>query len=125
MARVRGKDTKPEMTLRRALTAAGLVGYRLHRRDLPGRPDLAYGRWRVAVFVDGAWWHGRADRFHPEKSSEFWQAKIARNIERDAEVNAALVAAGWAVVRFWDDKVTRDPAATVARVQAALVAAGR
>lgn len=79
MARIRSRDTKPELALRRALHAAGVRGWRLHRRDLPGRPDLAFGPARLAVFVDGAFWHGHPDYFTPGKSGAYWDAKMARN----------------------------------------------
>lgn len=125
MARIRGKDTKPELALRRGLVAAGLTGYRHHVGGLPGRPDVAYTRWKVAVFVDGAWWHGRPDRFRPERSSEFWKSKIERNIERDQQVTELLEELGWVVVRLWDDEITRDIQRSVGRVRQALRARGR
>lgn len=125
MSRVRGKDTRPELLLRRGLVRAGLVGYRLHDGRFPGRPDVAYSRWKVAVFVDGAWWHGRPDRFHPERSSDFWRKKIEGNMARDLRVDRDLSAAGWVVVRLWDDEVARDVAACVQRVAQALRERGR
>ncbi len=63
MAAIRSKDTKPELAMRAALRRAGATGYRLHRRDIPGRPDAAFIRWKVAVFVDGAFWHGHPDHW--------------------------------------------------------------
>jgi DNA mismatch endonuclease (patch repair protein) len=120
MSRVRGRDTKPELELRRAMWAAGLRGWRCHRRDVPGQPDVAFGRSRVAVFVDGAWWHGHPLYYTPGKSGAFWDAKIRRNVERDREVDRALAALGWCVVRLWDFEVIRDPDAAARRVAAAL-----
>lgn len=125
MSRVRGKNTGPELALRAALREAGLIGYRIHRKDLPGRPDIVYGRWRVVVFVDGAFWHGRPDRFDPDKATEFWRAKIARNQARDRAANATLEAAGWIVLRFWDTDVRADASGCVEAVRGALAKAGR
>jgi DNA mismatch endonuclease (patch repair protein) len=118
MARVRTRNTAPEVELRRALYAAGLRGWRLHRR-LPGKPDLAFGRARLAVFVDGAFWHGHPD-YYRGQSGAFWDAKIKRNRERDERVNCELQEAGWQVLRFWDFEVERDCAGCVRRVREAL-----
>ncbi len=120
MARVRGRDTKPELALRRALWAAGVRGWRCHRRDLPGRPDVAFGRAKLAVFVDGAWWHGHPDYYTPGKSGEFWDSKITRNVERDRRADEELAALGWRVMRMWDFEVVKDADACAARVAASL-----
>lgn len=120
MAAVRREDTKPELLLRRALRRAGLRGYRLHRKDLPGTPDLAWIGRRVAVFVDGAFWHGHPSAFTKGKSGEFWDQKIETNVQRDRRVDAALEADGWKVLRFWDFEVDNDIEACVSRVREAL-----
>lgn len=125
MAAIKSKNTKPEVALRKVLRAAGATGYRLHRRDIPGRPDLAFIRWNVAVFVDGVFWHGHPDHWSPETaSSDYWRAKIARNIERDRTADAALAELGWGVVRVWDLEVKADPAACCRKVLDALTARG-
>ncbi len=108
MSRVRTRDTAPETALRRALWAAGVRGWRLHPKDLPGRPDLVFRRARLAVFVDGAFWHGHPDSYHGQ-SGAFWDAKIARNRERDKDVNAALHELGWMVLRLWDFEIETNP----------------
>jgi DNA mismatch endonuclease, patch repair protein len=118
MARVRTRDTSPELALRHALYAAGLRGWRLHRR-LPGKPDITFGRARLCVFVDGAFWHGHPD-YYRGQSGEFWDKKIAGNRERDARVNAELEARGWRVLRLWDFEVARDLGGCVERVKVAL-----
>jgi DNA mismatch endonuclease (patch repair protein) len=100
--------------------AVGLRGWRCHRRDLPGRPDVAFGRARVAVFVDGGWWHGHPRYYTPGKSGPFWDAKITRNVERDRESDAALAALGWRVLRLWDFEVRRDPEDAARRVAAVI-----
>jgi len=118
MSRVRTRNTEPEMRLRRALWAAGLRGWRLHPDAVPGRPDLAWLGRRVAVFVDGAFWHGHPD-YYRGQSGKFWDEKIARNRARDARVDAELGACGWSVVRVWDFELERDLVDCVARVRAA------
>lgn len=125
MAAIRAKDTKPELALRAALRDAGATGYRLHRKDLPGKPDLAFIRWGVAVFVDGVFWHGHPDHWSPEKaSSDYWRTKIARNIERDRAADSALEEMGWTVVRMWDQEVKGDAAECARRVTAVLATRG-
>jgi DNA mismatch endonuclease (patch repair protein) len=119
MARVRTRDTAPEIVLRRALWAAGIRGWRLHPRDLPGRPDLAWRGKRLAVFVDGAFWHGHPDHYWGQ-SGPFWDSKIAGNRARDERNNQALTAQGWRVLRLWDFEIQRDLSACVARVAKAL-----
>ena len=120
MSRIRATGTKPELRLRHALWAAGARGYRLHRKDLPGRPDIVYGPARVAIFVDGAFWHGHPSAYTRGKSGEYWDAKIARNMARDAAANRALGELKWTVLRFWDFDVRRDLDRCVSQVLASL-----
>jgi DNA mismatch endonuclease (patch repair protein) len=101
--------------LRRALWAAGVRGWRLCPRDVPGRPDLVWKGRRAAVFVDGAFWHGHPDHYWGQ-SGAFWDQKIARNQQRDHRVNNELAALGWRVLRLWDFEVERDPGACAQRV---------
>jgi len=108
MARVKGKDTKPEMLLRKALYARGVRGWRCHRSSLAGKPDLAFGRVKLAVFVDGAFWHGHPSKWWPGRSGPYWDRKISRNMERDQMVDEELRASGWEVLRFWDFEVMND-----------------
>lgn len=116
MSRIRGRDTGPELTLRRALRARGLTGYRCHYRLAPGRPDICWVGRRLAVFVDGAYWHGHPDYFVFGKSGKHWDDKIRRNIERDREVEKQLTDAGWRYLRIWDFELHADPAACAQRV---------
>lgn len=118
MARVRTRDTAPEVALRRGLWAAGLRGWRCHPRGIPGKPDFAWIGRRVAVFVDGAFWHGHPNHYWGQ-SGRFWDEKIARNRARDADVNAMLHDAGWTVVRVWDFEVIDDLAGCVDRIRRA------
>jgi DNA mismatch endonuclease (patch repair protein) len=102
MAAVRGKNTTPERTVRAALFAAG-YRYRLHRRDLPGAPDIILPRFRTAIFVHGCFWHGhtcpRGRR--PTSNTEFWNQKLDGNIKRDLQTQTALREAGWRVEVLW------------------------
>lgn len=125
MAAIRSSDTKPELALRAELRRRGLTGYRLHRRDLPGTPDLAYVRWHVAVFVDGVFWHGHPEHFNPCPASDYWRTKIARTQQRDAAASRDLLATGWQVVRAWDLEVRSGVGGVADRVELALQAAGR
>jgi DNA mismatch endonuclease (patch repair protein) len=117
MARVKGRDTKPELVLRRALWALGVRGWRCHRKDVPGRPDITFGPARLAIFVDGAFWHGHPSKFKAGQSGEFWDRKIAQNVARDQRVDTELSAEGWTVVRVWDFDVLKDPIATATRIK--------
>lgn len=110
MSRVRAKNTKPEIAVRRAAHALGLR-FRLHRRDLPGTPDLVFPRLRVALFVHGCFWHrheGCAKASTPSSRVEFWAEKLSGNVARDARKQAALLEAGWRPVIIWECE-TRKP----------------
>lgn len=106
MSRVRSRDTAPELLVRRILTDLG-VHYRLHRRDLPGRPDVYVGRLRLAIFVNGCFWHGhgceRAGR--SKTNADFWQKKIAGNVARDRLAEERLKEMGVRVVNLWTCEV--------------------
>jgi DNA mismatch endonuclease (patch repair protein) len=120
MARIRSKDTSPELALRRALYARGVRGWRCHAKYVPGKPDISFTRRRVAVFVDGCFWHGHPDYFTPGKSGEYWDKKISRTKERDRLANEALASAGWTVLRFWDFEVENELDACVYQVAEAV-----
>ena len=121
MRRVKGRDTGPELKVRRLLWSAG-YRYRLHRKDLPGRPDIVLAGRRAAVFVHGCFWHGhdcpRGAR-QPKANADYWTAKISRNFERDARVQAELAAGGWRPVVVWECEL-KDPPALAARLRATL-----
>ncbi len=107
MSRIRGKDTKPELAVRRALWAAGLR-YRLHHKRLPGRPDLVFAGRRTVLFVHGCFWHcheGCVKFRLPKTRTDWWAAKLARNKARDTQVGAELEAAGWRVLVIWECEV--------------------
>lgn len=104
MSRIRGKDTKPEMIVRRACHALGLR-FRLHRKDLPGKPDLVFPKHKTVVFIHGCFWHShdcRYGRVVPATNTEFWQAKRAATVERDRRKAKELRALGWRVLEYWE-----------------------
>lgn len=104
MSGIRGRDTKPEMTVRRYLHGCGLR-YRLHDRSLPGAPDLVFRKFRVVVMVHGCFWHQHPNCQYattPKNNSEFWQTKFAGNVERDKRSIERLVATGWRVIVLWE-----------------------
>jgi len=103
MSRIRGRDTKPEMILRRGLHALGLR-FRLHRKDLPGRPDLVFPRYRAVIQVHGCFWHGHdCPMFKwPATRAEFWKEKIVGNRRRDRASLGALHESGWRVLVVWE-----------------------
>lgn len=103
MAGIRGKDTKPEMLLRRGLHAMGFR-YRLHDRTLPGRPDMVFPGRRAVVLINGCFWHGHDCHLFkwPKSRDAFWRAKIQGNIVRDVRTREQLIAAGWRVLDVWE-----------------------
>lgn len=114
MRRVKGKDTAPELTVRRLLTRMGLR-YRLHRADLPGKPDIVMPGRKLVIFVHGCFWHGhdcaRGARV-PKANRPYWEAKVGRNRARDIEHRAALEAMGWRVLTVWECGLKDEARAT-------------
>ena len=107
MSRIRSQETCPEMLLRKALWTAGLR-YRL-KSKLPGKPDLVFPSAKVAVFIDGCFWHGCPVHGKIPKSNQgFWVKKFTKNIARDLAANAALTALGWQALRFWEHEIEKD-----------------
>jgi DNA mismatch endonuclease (patch repair protein) len=129
MSAVRSKNTKPELALRRAVHAHG-GRFRIHARDIPGRPDIVVRSRKLAIFIDGDLWHGNPDEWHRRGRSSladlfpnrtaWWVAKIERNIERDREVDQQLVQAGWRVIRLWASDVMADLDSATSRVMTEL-----
>lgn len=104
MAAIKGKDTKPEMIVRKYLFSRGLR-FRIQARKLPGRPDIVLPKYKTVIFVDGCFWHGHEGcRYYrlPKSNVEFWREKIERNVARDARNEAELKAMGWRVIRVWE-----------------------
>lgn len=116
----RAAHTSPELQLRRALSRLG-AHYRLHSRDLSGRPDIVFRRAKVAVFVDGDFWHGRnwasrKRRLAKGTNPDYWVAKIQANRLRDRRHSASLKSLGWLVIRVWESEVGRDADGIAARI---------
>lgn len=109
MSRIRLKDTKPEKALRKALWASGLR-YRINGfSSLPGKPDIVFPKQKIAIFVDGCFWHGCPIHGHiPKSREEYWEPKIERNKKRDIESNAKLSEMDWHVMRVWEHSLRKD-----------------
>ena len=124
MQSVRVKGTDPERSLARALRNIGEVGYRLNARSLPGRPDIAYGRRKVAIFVHGCFWHRCPSCRNPlpRVHREFWRAKFSANRKRDRRKRRALEQAGWRVFEVWECWIREHPDVVPYPVRRALTA---
>ncbi len=110
MSRIRGKDTAPELMVRSLLHRLG-YRFRLHRRDLPGHPDLVLPKYRAVIFVHGCYWHrhkGCQFAYTPKTRTEFWQRKFDENIKRDKNSAKALRKAGWRVLIVWECQVSNE-----------------
>lgn len=111
MQRIQSKDTKVEILLRKALWRKG-IRYRKNYKMLPGTPDIAITKYRIAVFVDGDFWHAKGHEKNPGEqvatNKTFWVAKLKRNVERDKYVNELLLEQGWLVLRFWESDVKNN-----------------
>lgn len=103
MSHIRSKDTKPEVLVRRFLFASGFR-FRLHRKDLPGKPDIVLPKYKTVIFINGCFWHGHRNCKYatiPETNREFWLAKISGNMERDKATYSELLHQGWKVIEIW------------------------
>lgn len=112
MQHIRSKDTSIEVMLRKALWAKG-YRYRKNPKNLPGKPDIVLTKYKIAVFCDGEFFHGKdweilKPKLEKSKNSDYWIRKISRNIERDDEVNKELLFQGWTVIRFWGKDIIQD-----------------
>ena len=127
MARIRGRDTKPELQLRRALWAEGFR-YSLHRKELPGRPDLVFNKWDAVVFVHGCFWHAHencAGFRMPKSRVEFWRGKLDGNRLRDQRNALGLVESGWSVAVVWECAIEANLECTTAILSKWLHASNR
>jgi len=108
MSRVRGKDTLPELFLRRALSEAKIRGYRLHYKLL-GKPDIVFSKKKIAIFIDGCFWHKCPKCFSsPQTNRIFWLKKINSNVKRDKFVDLELKKKGWKVIRIWEHELEKN-----------------
>ncbi len=108
MSGIRGKDTKPEMIVRRALHKAGFR-YRLHVKELPGKPDIVLPKYRTVIFVHGCFWHMHDCKYFkwPKTRSDFWKEKIQKNVERDQRAYDLLETMDWHVMLIWECEIKR------------------
>jgi DNA mismatch endonuclease (patch repair protein) len=117
MSRIRAKNTGPEVKLRKLLYTGDIRGYRIHYK-LPGKPDIVFVKKKIAIFIDGCFWHKCPEDFQePETRKEFWMKKIHSNVERDKKVNEQLRNDGWKVIRIWEHEIKKDPDAVIEKIR--------
>lgn len=122
MSKNRAKNTSPELLLRNYLWGSGIKGYRLHRKDFPGSPDIAFVSRKVAIFVNGCFWH-RCPSCNlplPKSNREFWRKKFISNISRDKRKRHELTELGWQVLTIWECQIKNDIEACIVRIQKVL-----
>jgi len=115
MSQIRGKNTKPEILLKKALWHAGLR-HRSNKQKLPGKPDIAFLKYKLLIFIDGTFWHGydwEKRKASIKSNSDFWLPKIERNMQRDGEINQYYIQKGWTVLRIWDFEVKKKTLKTL------------
>lgn len=120
MRRIHSKNTAPELATRQLLRELGFSGYRIHRKDLPGKPDVAFIGRKKAIFIHGCFWHGhdcKEGRRQPKSNQAYWLPKIDRNRQRDASHSAKLTQLGWYVLTVWECEL-RDPVALAGKLRA-------
>ena len=124
MSRIRSKDTSIELRLRKALWHEG-IRYRKNYKALPGKPDIAVTKYKIAIFCDSSFFHGRDfdTKKKPATNAEYWDRKIRRNMERDNEADHALRAMGWIVLRFWDTEINGNLEGCLQAVREAILQA--
>ena len=119
MSANKGKNTKPEISLRKALWSNGIQGYRINWKKVAGRPDIAFPGKKLAIFVNGCFWHRCpiCNLNSPKSNVEFWENKFSKNIERDTRKNEQLNNAGWTVITVWECEIKNDLDAVVEKVK--------
>jgi len=116
MSKIHGENTGPEIKIRKMLFARGIRGYRI-QFNIPGKPDLVFTKKKIAIFIDGCFWHKCPVCFQePETRKEFWMKKIGSNVERDKKVNQQLQDEGWRVIRIWEHEIRKEPDKVVQRI---------
>jgi DNA mismatch endonuclease (patch repair protein) len=127
MRRIRSTDTAPELAVRRILRGLGYTGYRLHRKDVPGNPDIVFGGRKKAILVHGCFWHGHdcaEGSRKPKSNQDYWVPKIDRNRERDIANDVRLTEAGWSAMVVWECEL-KDTDAVAKRLRAFMAQANR
>lgn len=119
MSANRGKNTGPEILLRKALWAEGIRGYRVHPKGLPGRPDIVFPRYRLAILVNGCFWHRcpHCKPSTPKSHTDFWNEKFERNIERDSRVIMELQEIGWRTIVVWECSIKSNVHKVVKKIK--------
>ena len=116
MSRIRGKNTGPEVKLRKLFWSRGIRGYRIHH-NLLGKPDIVFTKKKIAIFIDGCFWHKCPVCFQqPETRKEFWMKKISSNVERDLKNTRQLQEGGWTVLRFWEHEIRKTPEDVIEKI---------
>lgn len=117
MRKVRGKNTSPEVVLRKALWKINIRGYRIHPKNIPGNPDILFPRKKLVIFVDGCFWHGCPTCYRRPKSNEkYWDHKLIKNIARDRIVEEQLLKSGFRCIRIWEHEVKENVKAIVDKI---------
>lgn len=119
MKRIKGKNTKPERILRSGLFKSGLR-FRIHRKDLPGKPDIVLSKYKTVIFVHGCFWHFHSDCREgriPDTNSTFWKEKLYKNIVRDKKHQEALKQLGWKVLVCWECEIEKDTLNIIERIK--------
>lgn len=120
MSKIKNKNTKPELLLRKSLWHNGLKGYRINY-NLKGKPDIVYPRKKVAIFVDGCFWHGCPKCYRrPKSNTDYWDKKIQKNIERDKSINIFLTNNNWLILRFWEHEIKNNLLDCILKVEEVL-----
>ncbi|GAB6073604.1 very short patch repair endonuclease [Nautilia lithotrophica] len=121
MKKIKSKNTKIEIILRKALWNEG-IRYRINCKDVFGKPDICFKKYKIAVFCDSEFWHGKkfleGEKF--KRNKDFWESKILRNIERDKKVNQILKEEGWTVLRFWGNEIIKNTEEVVNKIKEVL-----
>jgi DNA mismatch endonuclease (patch repair protein) len=117
MSKIRSKNTTPELLLRKQLWNIGRRGYRIHKKNLPGCPDIVFLKKKIAIFVDGCFWHKCPDCYtEPQTNKCYWLPKIQNNVEKDRRGTLALEDMGFKVIRIWEHEIEKFPEAAVSRI---------
>ncbi|MBN1157630.1 very short patch repair endonuclease [Candidatus Woesearchaeota archaeon] len=121
MSRIRSKNTKPEIIVRKQLYAKGLRGFRVYNHSIIGKPDVTFRKQKVVIFIDGCFWHKCPRCFvKPKTGTGFWMKKISGNVKRDSIVNQSLEKDGWTILRFWEHEVCHNPEKVTGRISQVL-----
>lgn len=126
MARIKNKNTKPELIIRKLLWKEGLR-YRLHLNDVPGKPDIVFKKQKLAIFIHGCFWHrhGCKYSYYPKSNQEFWKKKFEVNIARDAKIQRKLIDEGWHVIVLWECEIEKKPDCSIKEIKMFLGKAGK